>query len=150
MLRYAAMLTGDRQLAEDIVQDVLATAYVKWRRVSAADRPELYVRRMITNRYLSWQRRKSVRLLVFRADFESPAQVIDPAVAATERDAMWTRLARLPRRQRAVLVLRYYEGLADAEIADVLECTPSTVRGHAARGLAALRDGASSTLKEQQ
>jgi RNA polymerase sigma factor (sigma-70 family) len=65
--------------------------------------------------------------------------VPDPAVDHAERDALLAELARLPRRQRAVLVLRYYEALSDAEIADVLGCAPGTVRGYASRALAALR-----------
>ena len=63
----------------------------------------------------------------------------DPAFAHAERAALLAELGKLPRRQRAVLVLRYYEGLSDTEIAEVLGCTPGTVRGYASRALAALR-----------
>ena len=138
LLRYAVLLTGDRDLAQDLVQDVLVRAYGRWRRIAAADHPERYVHRMITNGYLSWRRRWSTRqvVLVDPPDRAAPAE--DP-VDRAERDELWRRLAELPRQQRAVLVLRYYEGLSVAETADVLGCSTGAVRGYASRALATLR-----------
>ena len=139
VLRFAAALTGDRGLAEDVVQEVLVRAYGRWPAIARLDRPEAYVRKMIVNEYLSW-RRRWWRLVPAGAgaDLDGLATP-DPAAGYAERDAIAAELAKLPRRQRTVLVLRYYEGLSDAEIAEVLGCTPGTVRGYGSRALAALR-----------
>ncbi|HEY8452223.1 MAG: SigE family RNA polymerase sigma factor [Micromonosporaceae bacterium] len=144
LLRFAAVLTGDRDLAHDIVQEVLARAHVRWRRIGQLDIPDRYVRRMVVNEFLSWRRRWSRVVPVGRAgEVEDAVGRADPdpdaATVHAERDALRAELARLPRRQQAVLVLRYYEGLTDAEIAEVLGCRPGTVRGYASRALAALR-----------
>lgn len=139
VLRFAGVLTGDRALAEDVVQEVLIRASARWQRIGQLDRPEHYVRKMVVNEYLSW-RRRSWRLVPGGAGPEiDRRQAPDYAQAYAERDALLAELSKLPRRQRAVLVLRYYEGLSDTEIADVLGCAPGTVRGYASRALAALR-----------
>lgn len=139
LLRYAAVLAGDRYLAEDIVQEVLGRAHLRWHKISQLDVPDLYVRRMITNEFLSWRRRWARVIPVGQVGDQPPPAGPDAATAHAERDALLAELARLPRRQQAVLVLRYYEGLTDPEIADVLGCRPGTVRGYASRALAALR-----------
>jgi RNA polymerase sigma-70 factor (sigma-E family) len=143
LVRYAAVLTGDRDLAQDIVQEVLARAHRQWRRIGRLDVPDAYVRRMITNEFLSWRRRWGRVVPTGRiAEDQRPtwaAEQPDPATVHAEREALLAELARLPRRQQAVLVLRYYLGLSDAEIAEELGCRPGTVRGYASRGLAALR-----------
>lgn len=139
VLRFAGVLTGDRALAEDVVQDALIRASRRWQTIGQLDRPEAYVRKMIINEFLSW-RRRSWRLVLGGTGGGLDGQPIpDPAADYAERDAITTELAKLPRRQRAVLVLRYYQGLSDPEIAEVLGCRPGTVRGYAARALAALR-----------
>jgi RNA polymerase sigma-70 factor (sigma-E family) len=139
VLRFAGVLTGDRALAEDVVQDVLIRAYERWRQIGVMDHPESYVRKMVVNEYLSW-RRRSWRLVPAGAGADVDRRSIpDHAPGYAERDALLAELGRLPRRQRAVLVLRYYEGLPDAGIAEVLGCAPGTVRGYASRALAALR-----------
>ncbi|HEY5353639.1 MAG TPA: SigE family RNA polymerase sigma factor [Streptosporangiaceae bacterium] len=139
VLRFAAVLTGDRSLAEDVVQEVLIRANGRWQAIADLDRPEAYVRKMIVNEYLSW-RRRSWRLVLSGAGPEVDGRLApDPAAAHAERDAILAELARLPARQRAVLVLRYYEGLSDTEIAEALGCAPGTVRGYASRALALLR-----------
>jgi RNA polymerase sigma-70 factor (sigma-E family) len=146
LLRYAVMLTGDPHLAEDVVQETMIRVHLKWRRVSRADRPELYVKRMLTNQYLGWRRAAWFRRTVLRdeigTDDRTPAALVapDPAEAGAERDEMWLRLATLPRRQRAAVVLRFYEGLTDTEIADVLNVAVGTVRAHISRALVTLRD----------
>ena len=144
LLRYAVVLTGDRELAQDVVQEVLARAQVKWRRIHAADSPEAYVRRMVLNEYLSWRRSWQVRNV--HAVGERLAElddarggVHDHADGVVEADELWSRLGRLGRKQRAVLVLRYYEGVDDDGIADLLGCSPATVRSHASKALKALR-----------
>ena len=140
LLRYATMLAGEREQAADLVQDALVKAYRRWSRISDADHPDRYVLRMVTNGYLSWRRSRSARLIAV-AD---PPDEVDPDDFATRhaaRDDMWRRLARLPRRQRAVVVLRYYEQLTDPDIAGVLGCAQATVRAHAHKAMTTLRHG---------
>jgi RNA polymerase sigma-70 factor (sigma-E family) len=141
VLRYATALTGSPALAEDVVQDALVRAQAHWRKVAAAQRPEAYVRRIVLNEYLSWRRRRSSKdVATAPQQLEGLAPVVpDHAEAHGEADRMRLVLARLPRRQRAVLVLRFYEGLTDAEIAADLGCSTGTVRSHASRALATLR-----------
>ncbi len=139
VLRFAGVLTGDRALAEDVVQEVLIRAHGRWKRISRLDRPELYVRKMVVNQFLSW-RRRSWRLVPSGSGSDiDHRRTPDHALHYAERDALLGELGKLPGRQRAVLTLRYYEGLSDSEIAQVLGCTPGTVRGYASRALAALR-----------
>lgn len=129
--------------AEDLVHEVLATALVKWRRVGASEDPAAYVNQMLVNAAISWFRRPARR--------EQPAEqgaidarrattpLRDPAVDGAEREVVMAALRTLPVRHRAVLVLRYYEGMPDAEIAEILGMALPTVRSSAFRGLAALR-----------
>ncbi|WP_033431059.1 SigE family RNA polymerase sigma factor [Saccharothrix syringae] len=138
LLRYATMLTGERELAGDLVQDVLVKLHRRWSRISSADNPERYVVRMVTNGYLSWRRSRAARLIAV-GDVPDGARPDDFATDHALREDMWQRLARLPRRQRAVLVLRYYEQWDDSEIADLLGCARATVRAHAHRALTTLR-----------
>jgi RNA polymerase sigma-70 factor (sigma-E family) len=140
LLRYATMLTGEREQAADLVQDVLVKVYRRWSRISDADHPDRYVLRMVTNGYLSWRHSRSARLIAV-GDVPDEARADDFATDHALREDMWQRLARLPRRQRAVVVLRYYEQLADAEIADLLGCAQATVRAHAYKALTTLRNG---------
>jgi RNA polymerase sigma-70 factor (sigma-E family) len=140
LLRYATMLTGEREQAADLVQDVLVKTYRRWTRISDADHPDRYVLRMVTNGYLSWRRSRSARLIA-AGDLPDEVRQDDFASDHALREDMWQRLARLPRRQRAVVVLRYYEQLADAEIADLLGCAQPTVRAHAHKALTTLRNG---------
>ncbi len=138
LLRLAYLLTADRHLAEDMVQEVLIKAHRRWSRVSAAGDVDAYVRRMLVNEHISWRRRRSsTEVPVERMTDEQDTARLDEGVVA--RDWMWRMLARLPARQRAVLVLRHYERLSDPEIAALLGCADATVRSLAARGLAALR-----------
>ncbi|MEU5694821.1 SigE family RNA polymerase sigma factor [Actinosynnema sp. NPDC020468] len=141
LLRYATAISCDRYLAQDIVQDVLLRARDRWTRISAMDAPYLYLRRMVTNEYLSWRRRRAAREVSASRlvlDDVMPA-VADHAERHAERDAMRARIAVLPRRQRAALVLRYYEDSSDDEIAAVLGCSAGTVRSHLSRALTTLR-----------
>jgi len=142
LLRYATVLTGDQHTAADLVQEVLLRAYVRWTRIALMDRPDLYLRRMVTNEHLSWRRRWHVRTIRPASDEVLAAHSVpqrDHAQHVVDDDAMWQRLGTLPPRQRAVLVLRYYEGLSDPEIASVLSISSATVRTHASHALAALR-----------
>jgi RNA polymerase sigma-70 factor (sigma-E family) len=138
VLRFAAVLAGDRAAAEDLTQEVLIRAYSRWDTIGGLDRPEFYVRKMILNEFLSW-RRRSARQARRSLPAELASTTPDHAQAYSEREALLGELGKLPRRQRAVLVLRYYEDRQDAEIAELLGCAPGTVRGYASRALAALR-----------
>jgi RNA polymerase sigma-70 factor (sigma-E family) len=146
LLRYATALTCDPHLAQDVVQEVLLRAQSRWERIAALHAPDAYVRRMVTNEYLSWRRRRAAKHVATSHEaleaLASPEP--DPAVRYAERDAMRARIATLPRKQRSALVLRYYENLTDAEIADVLGCGEGTVRSHISRALSRLR-GAEAT-----
>ena len=153
--RRAPMLTMARALvrhdadAEDLVHDVLAHALLRWRRVCAADDPAAYVNRMLVNAALSWWRRPARRehpadraaldAALDRAHRGTGGDHADPGAHAGEREAVLAALRALPVRHRAVLVLRYLEGVPDAEIAEALRMAPSTVRSCARRGLVALR-----------
>ena len=141
LLRYAVMLTGDPHQAQDLVQETMVRVQLNWRRVARADSPERYVRRMLTNQYLDWRRGSWVRRVLLRAEPDEAFRVspIDHAQTAVDRDQVWTWLSRLPKAQRAALVLRYYEDLPDAEIAEILGCAVGTVRSSISRALATLR-----------
>ena len=140
LLRYAVMLTGDPHLAQDVVQETMVRVQLNWRRVARADAPERYVRRMLTNQYIDWRRGSWLSRVRLRAE---PAEQVavpgDHSQDTADRDEIWSWLARLPRRQRAALVLRYYEDLPDAEIAEILGCAVGTVRASISRALATLR-----------
>jgi RNA polymerase sigma-70 factor (sigma-E family) len=140
LLRLAMVLCGNARQAEDVVADVLGRAYEKWARIGALEQPYAYVRRMVVNEYLSWRRRAGRAFPLAQLDDLVDAQP-DHATAHADRDALINQLAHLPRQQRAALVLRFYEGLSDAEIAGVLGCAESTVRSNASRALATLRIG---------
>lgn len=140
LLRFAVACCGDRGRAEDLVQAALIKAYPRWSRVSRMGYPEAYLRTIIVRDHLHWgRRRSSAELPAELADEDLPRDA-DIAQRHADRDAVWRLLQRLPPRQRAVLVLRYYEDLPDTEIARTLGCRESTVRSQAARALAFLRD----------
>jgi RNA polymerase sigma-70 factor (sigma-E family) len=147
LLRFARALTGDRGVAEDIVQDVLTRLVIDPERFERVDDLDAYVRRMVVNHFISWGRKWfRVRPTALLAD--GPSAHPDPFDGVLDRDELRIGLAKLPRRQRAVLVLRYYEDLPDSEIAKLLGCSPGTVRSHASRALSALRIDIASTQGE--
>lgn len=156
LLRFALVLTGNRADAEDVVQEVLVRAQARWAAIVAHGRPEAYIRRMVVNEFISARRRTWRLTLKAGAEELDWPTTPDPAGEHAERAALLAELAKLPSRQRAVLVLRYYEGLSNPEIAEVLGCEPVTVRGYVSRGLKALRielecaahDGAALAIRE--
>jgi RNA polymerase sigma-70 factor (sigma-E family) len=138
LLRTAYLLMGDRGRAEDLLQTALTKTYVSWGRIRDRDAVEAYVRRTMTTTATSWWRRRWLR--------ETPTDVIPEASAPgdltgahAERDALWQELQGLPTMQRAVLVLRFYEDLNEAEVADALGISRGTVKSHTSRAFAALR-----------
>jgi RNA polymerase sigma-70 factor (sigma-E family) len=138
--RYAFVLTGDVQRSQDLVQIALVKAYRRWRWVVRADHPDAYVRRIVTTSYLDWRRRRSSDERPVGTVPDVPAAGADPADRVAERDELRRALATLTAQQRAVLVLRHYEGYDDVAIAAVLGCSEGTVRTHASRGGQRLRE----------
>lgn len=142
LVRLALLLVGDLPTAEDVVQDVYANLHTRWRR-AVADAPLPYVRAAVLNGCRSVLRRQVIARRV-GATYHAPRQ--DDTLASAEsqvilsedRRQVLAALARLPRRRREVLVLRYYLDLSEAEIAAVLGISPGTVKSTAARALAAL------------
>jgi len=143
LVDYATGIVGSRTQAEDLVQEVLIRLYPRF---AALDDPHPYVRRSVTNEFLSWRRRWATRhvhavpdaALTGEADRRAHAEWGDEPGPDPK---LWAQLGRLPRQQRAAVVLRYWEGLTDGEIGEILDCRPGTVRAHVSRGLAALRAG---------
>ena len=140
LLRYAVMLTGDQHTAQDLVQETMVRVQLNWRRVAGSDSPDGYVRKMLTNQFIDLRRGSWLRRVLLRAE-PDPVRAVpfDHADLSAERDRVWGMLAKLPRRQRAALVLRYYEDLPDADIAEALGCAVGTVRSSISRALATLR-----------
>jgi RNA polymerase sigma-70 factor (sigma-E family) len=138
MLRTAHLLTGHHQDAEDLVQAALAKAYVKWERVRRTDDPDAYVWRIMINTNADRLRRMKVREWL-TTRFPEPAAP-DRNEAFAERSALLDALARLPAKQRAVVVLRYLEDRSESEVARLLGTGVGTVRSHTARALKKLRE----------
>jgi len=135
--RAAFLLTGDRQLAEDLVQSTLLRLYERWGRSAVWDSPLAYARTTMYSIFVSWGRRRRLTEIVRSVVPDTPVPGHeDPSGTAVE---VLAALADLPPRQRAAVVLRYYEGLDAAQIAAVLGCSPVTVRSQLSRALATLR-----------
>ncbi|GIE95172.1 SigE family RNA polymerase sigma factor [Paractinoplanes rishiriensis] len=135
LLRIAYLLTGDRDAAEDLLQEVLEQMYVKWRRIHGA--PEAYARRALVNRATNrWRRRgRKPETGLDGYDVSAP----DHSDGVVVRDTVLAALRSLPPRQRAAVVLRYLDDLPVHEVAAALNCTAGTVKSNAARGLERLR-----------
>ena len=143
LLRTATLLTGRRADAEDLVQDVLATVVLKWRTVGAADDVDAYVRRMLVNSWISRCRRASSKELVDHdvvvSGTRAPSHP-DPARQVVDGQVLWDAVCGLPPRQRAAVVLRFYEDLPDLRAAEALGCSTGAFRVLVHRGVAALRE----------
>ncbi|UBU13151.1 SigE family RNA polymerase sigma factor [Nonomuraea gerenzanensis] len=140
LLRYGYVLTGNPHDAADLVQEALVRLCGAWPRVRRKDNPHSYTRTTMARLHISvWRRRRREHLTG-----EPPERAHHAIFPADLDQGLWQELAALPRRQRAVLVLRYYEQLSDAEIAKVLGISTGTVRSQASRGLDKLRSALSS------
>jgi RNA polymerase sigma-70 factor (sigma-E family) len=137
LLRFAYLVTGSQDAAEEAVQSALTEALRHWERVRRTNDPDAYVRRMVVNAHVSawrrWGRRQSAVADVRGVEHG------DPADAQARRDLVWDLCGELPARQRAALVLRFYEDLDYPEIARVLGISEVTARTHVHRALTALR-----------
>lgn len=134
LLRRAFLLVGDHGHAEDLVQTALATAYLRWWRVRD---PAAYIRTVMTRTAIGWRAR--------RWNGELPSETLPDRATETTVDleqvvAVQRALRSLPPDQRAVVVLRYFDDCTESEIAEILRCSPGTVKSRASRALAALRE----------
>ncbi len=144
LFRSALLLSGDRGRAEDLVQEALLSTYGAWPRIRNESRREAYARRCIVNAWLSWNRKRS--------NTELPVDRVPERGRVDEQadgvDVM-SALARLPPRQRAVIVLRYYEDLTEQQTARLLRCSIGTVKSQASAALAKLRNDADLGASQQ-
>jgi RNA polymerase sigma-70 factor (sigma-E family) len=138
LVRTAYLLTGDVHHAEDLTQTALAKAYRSWWRISRTDNPEAYVRRMLVTCNSDRFRKRRVAESLTAAPPDT-ARRDENASRVEERGSLLAGLAQLPARQRAVVVLRYWEDLSEAEVAEALGCSTGTVKSQASKGLAKLR-----------
>lgn len=136
LLRFAYLQTGDAATAQDVVQTVLARALLSWRRISDGS-PDAYLRRAVINERTTLWRRIGRREVLSHT--LPDVAVVDPIAITDARHLLVTALRQLPRQQRAAVVLRYLEDLPDEQVAEILGCSPTTVRSHVFRGLARLR-----------
>jgi RNA polymerase sigma-70 factor (sigma-E family) len=141
LLRTAYLLTGNRADAEDLLQTALAKTYLSWDRIREREALDGYVRRIMVNTQTSWWRRRKVDEHPTDELPERPQDGRDDfADAMSLHDALWTALAGLPKRQRAMVVLRYYEDLSEAETAAVMGVSVGTVKSTTSRALSKLRE----------
>src|SRR3954462_3350739 len=136
LLRTALLLTGDRGHAEDLLQTALLKAYRRWNRIRRESR-YAYVRRIVVTSAASWRRLRVTQEIVSLPAYDAAGP--DSTDDVAERENMEAALATLPRRMRAVLVLRYAEDLSEVATAEALGCSVFTVRSQTQRGLARLR-----------
>jgi RNA polymerase sigma-70 factor (sigma-E family) len=139
LLRFAYLMTGNQHAAEEALATALAKAFEKWSTVRRMADRDAYVRRMIVNAHISWWRRFGRRESSVAEVRGAGRSGADHATTISEADAVWRLCAELPPRQRASVVLRFYEDLGYPEIAAVLACPEATVRSHIHRALSALR-----------
>jgi RNA polymerase sigma-70 factor (sigma-E family) len=134
----ALLLAGDRYAAEELLQDTLARLYPKWATVMAADLPVAYVRRCIANRHVSMRRAPTSRA---ESSWELPdtSDGTDMSETVATSRTVWQLLGMLPAKQRAAVVMRYFDDLPENEVAAALGCRPASVRSLVSRGIATMR-----------
>jgi RNA polymerase sigma-70 factor (sigma-E family) len=148
LVRLAVLLLGDAGRAEEVVQDAFVAMHQRWSRLAGANLPA-YLRQSVVNGCRSTHRHLRV-VERHRPDDPGTAPAADePVLAGARRESVVAALARLPRRQREVLVLRYYLDLSEREIAETLQISPGAVKSHASRGAAALRTTLSHLLEDR-
>jgi RNA polymerase sigma-70 factor (sigma-E family) len=137
LVRYAYLLTGSKEAAEDLVQTTLLRLYTNWDKLRAREAMDQWCRTTITRCYLSLLRRASSREILHGDMPERAASSDTDRVDSV--DELWCHLASLPRRQRAVLVLRFYLDYSEHEAADAMGCSLGTVKSQTHRALSSLR-----------
>jgi RNA polymerase sigma-70 factor (sigma-E family) len=139
LLRSAILMTGNRHAGEDLLQSALEKAWLNWSKVARADHPELYVRRIMLNEYLRGRRRRWQGEIA-TGEIDERVLIDDLSFQGVEdRAGLQAALAQLPRGQRAVLVLRFFDDLSEAQTADLLGVSPGTVKSQSSKGLTKLR-----------
>ena len=138
LYRTAYLLAGDHAGAEDLLQTAFAKLYLSWDRIRDREALDGYVRRIMVNENNSLWRRAWKRKEVTTDEVPEQAHATDRHDHG-ERSALWDFVQTLPRKQRAVIVLRYYEDLTEAEVADILGISVGTVKSQASRALASMR-----------
>lgn len=138
-VRLAYLLVSDPDQAEDVVSEAFAKVYVRWQKGGVRD-VGAYVRRAVANEANSRLRRRYLerRIASARTGDDRGVRLLDEAAA--DRDLVWQGIQRLPAKQRAAVVLRYYEDLSEAETAELLGCSVGTVKSNTSRGLARLQE----------
>jgi len=150
LLRTAYLLTGDQHQAEDLLQTSLAKLYLSWDQVRDRGSIDAYARRIMVNENNSaWRRpwRRRERPTDFAAEGAPAGTPVRHGYDEGVGDTVWQIVQTLPRRARAVVVLRYYEQLTEAETAEVLDISVGTVKSQTARAMASLRERISATLR---
>ena len=140
LLRTAYLIVWDEGEAEDLVQDCLLKVARRWPRVRRMKQPRAYARRILVNLALDGAQRRARRHRELEPEAVDSRPAFDPLPALDTRAELLQALGQLQERQRAVLVLRYFNDLTEAQVADVLGCSPGTVKSSASRGLARLRE----------
>lgn len=138
LYRTAYLMVGEHALAQDLLQEALTKTYVAWPRLREVGNADAYTRRTITTTAISWARKRSWH----ERPTESPPEPAGRGLVADDvatRDWLWRQLQLLPPRQRAAIVLRYYEDLSEARTAEVLGCAVGTVKSQVSAGLKTLR-----------
>ncbi|MEQ4207032.1 SigE family RNA polymerase sigma factor [Actinopolymorpha sp. B9G3] len=138
LVRTAFLLTGDHHTAEDLAQTALARTYLAWERIRDKGSLDAYVRRVMVNEHTTWWRRAWRRRE--RSTDNVPEREVWSPPDMGERAEVWTLVCSLPPRQRAAVVLRYYEDLSEAETAQALGCSVGTVKSQTSRAIATLRE----------
>jgi len=137
LLRAAYLLTGNRADAEDLVQAALAKTYLAWDRIEDRAALDGYVRRAMVNTHISWWRRRRVE--EFPTDEIPDQAVADHSAGSEMQESLRRAIARLPQRMRDAVMLRYYEDMTEAEVAEVLGVSLGTVKSTVSRAMAKLR-----------
>ncbi|NLU76194.1 SigE family RNA polymerase sigma factor [Streptomyces sp. HNM0575] len=141
LLRTARSLTANRCDAEDLLQTALAKTYLAWERIEDHRALDGYVRKALLNtRTSQWRKRRVDEFVCDELPEPEPQQGPDPAEAQAVRDALWHAVLKLPARQRAMVVLRFYEDLSEAQTAAVLGVSVGTVKSAVSRALVKLRE----------
>jgi RNA polymerase sigma-70 factor (sigma-E family) len=143
LVQAAVLLTGDPWHAEDLAQTALVRVFASWSRVRAADDMDAYTMRILINQNKNRFRRRRVVEDLTAVPPESGRGGGDPASRLEQRDGLLAALASLPKRQREVVVLRYWEDYSEAQTARILGCSVGTVKSQASKALAKLRTHAS-------
>jgi len=134
--RLAFLLCGDEHRADDLVQQTITKLYVRWNRIRTVDHLDRYVRAMLTNAFINERRMPWAQVRLFR---ETPEAAAPADTGLEERTVLRAALAKVPRRQQAVLVLRFLHDMSVADVAETLGCSEGTVKSQTSHGLTTLR-----------